>query len=107
MKANFNQDQNLQNGGTTIAAWGPLRWSTDPTAEKVVVSELTITQNGVVATNAGGHEYAKGQANWSLPLTTPPGQRLQGGSARGHGVVTVIDPPGGTPVPWDSDIDLH
>jgi hypothetical protein len=107
MKANFTKDQNLQDGGTTVAAWGPLLWDTDPAAKTVVVSELTITQNGVEATNAGSREYAKGQGTWSLPLTTPPGQRLQGGRAHGHGVVTVIDPPGGTGEPWESDIDLH
>jgi hypothetical protein len=107
MMANFDRDQRMQNGGTTVLASGPLLWDTDPNAERVMVDRLKIIQNGVEATNAGGDECAKQEAKWNLPLTTPQGQRLQSGRARGSGWVTVTKPGGGKSQYWESDVELH
>jgi hypothetical protein len=107
MMSKFNPDLNLQNGGTTVLGWGPLDWASDPAAQRVMVERLTITQNGVVARNAGGDQCTRGEASWTLPLTTAPGERLRSGSAHAHGTVTVIDPSGGGSQDWDNDVELH
>jgi hypothetical protein len=107
MMSKFNPDLNLQNGGTTVLGWGPLDWGSDPGAKRVVVSQLTITQDGVVARNDGGAECTRGTANWNLPLTTASGQRLRSGPAHARGRVTVVDPSGGAAQDWDDDVELH
>jgi hypothetical protein len=107
MMAKFNPWQNMQNGGTTVMAWGPLFWSTDPGARRSSSTSSRSRRTSVTATNSGGDTCVVGEANWNLPLTTAQGQKLRSGLAKAHGVVTVIDPPGGEPKPWQDEVELH
>jgi hypothetical protein len=101
MKANFDDELNLQDAGQAVRAEGPLRWSEMPGIQRVTVA-ATIDQNPISGSGSRNFDRpANGADSTWWCVVRAKGGVFQPGHALAAGAVVVVDPAGGDdPWPW-------